>query len=170
MKSSSFFRKTAVAAALCLAAGTASAATSTIVLNSNGYASFGNAVSTASGVSFSDIFDFTMPSSATGGSTSTISIIANGINFTTFALMQGINTIVSGSGSNSVQLNNFTLTPGLNPYSLVVDGTTTVANSNAGYSGSIRVSPVPEPKTYAMLLAGLGLLAFTARRRRTNFF
>ena len=30
------------------------------------------------------------------------------------------------------------------------------------------VSPVPEPETYAMLLAGLGLIGFTARRRR-NF-
>ena len=28
------------------------------------------------------------------------------------------------------------------------------------------VTPVPEPETYAMLLAGLGLIGFTARRRR----
>jgi hypothetical protein len=28
--------------------------------------------------------------------------------------------------------------------------------------------PVPEPETYAMLLAGLGLLAFAARRRKQN--
>lgn len=28
--------------------------------------------------------------------------------------------------------------------------------------------PVPEPETYAMVLAGLGLLGFTARRRRNN--
>ncbi|HSI38763.1 MAG TPA: PEP-CTERM sorting domain-containing protein [Methylotenera sp.] len=29
-------------------------------------------------------------------------------------------------------------------------------------------SPVPEPETYAMLLAGLGLMGFTASRRRKN--
>ena len=29
-----------------------------------------------------------------------------------------------------------------------------------------QVSPIPEPETYAMLLAGLGLLAFVARRRK----
>ena len=35
------------------------------------------------------------------------------------------------------------------------------------YSGSIgsTVSPVPEPETYAMLLAGLGLMSAIARRR-----
>ena len=27
--------------------------------------------------------------------------------------------------------------------------------------------PIPEPETYAMLLAGLGLLGFIARRRKT---
>lgn len=27
------------------------------------------------------------------------------------------------------------------------------------------VSPIPEPETYAMLLAGLGLVSFIARRR-----
>jgi len=30
-----------------------------------------------------------------------------------------------------------------------------------------NISPVPEPETYAMLLAGLGFIAFTIRRRRT---
>jgi uncharacterized protein YcgI (DUF1989 family) len=29
-------------------------------------------------------------------------------------------------------------------------------------------SPVPEPETYAMLLAGLGLIGFVAKRRRRN--
>jgi hypothetical protein len=30
----------------------------------------------------------------------------------------------------------------------------------------VNVSPVPEPESYAMLLAGLGLLGFMARRRQ----
>ena len=31
---------------------------------------------------------------------------------------------------------------------------------------NISVTPVPEPETYAMLLAGLGLMGAVARRRR----
>jgi len=30
------------------------------------------------------------------------------------------------------------------------------------------VTPVPEPEAYAMLMAGLGLLGFIARRRRKS--
>ena len=30
-----------------------------------------------------------------------------------------------------------------------------------------NISPVPEPETYSMLLAGLGFIPFTIRRRRT---
>jgi hypothetical protein len=36
-----------------------------------------------------------------------------------------------------------------------------------GLSVTLALAPVPEPETYAMLLAGLGLLGFMARRRKT---
>ena len=36
-----------------------------------------------------------------------------------------------------------------------------------GYGNtSVQAPPIPEPETYAMMLAGLGLLGFVARRRR----
>lgn len=40
-------------------------------------------------------------------------------------------------------------------------------NTITGYSGALLLSttPVPEPETYAMLLAGLGMVGFAARRR-----
>lgn len=39
------------------------------------------------------------------------------------------------------------------------------SGNGIGVQFSAVQSPVPEPKTYAMLLSGLGLLAFTTRRR-----
>lgn len=42
----------------------------------------------------------------------------------------------------------------------------------SGYTGTVGasgpVTPVPEPESYAMLLAGLGMLAFLARRRKQD--
>jgi len=39
--------------------------------------------------------------------------------------------------------------------------------SDVSWSASL-VSAIPEPETYAMLLTGLGLMGFVARRRRNN--
>jgi hypothetical protein len=36
------------------------------------------------------------------------------------------------------------------------------------YDGSIVISPVPEPATYAMILTGLGVIGFSARRKMNN--
>jgi len=50
---------------------------------------------------------------------------------------------------------------------LKVTGTTDAGNGVfSSYSGTINITPVPEPETYAMMLAGLGALGFLARRRQ----
>jgi probable HAF family extracellular repeat protein len=41
-----------------------------------------------------------------------------------------------------------------------------IANASDGHSYLLTLAPVPEPDTYAMLLAGLGLMGFMARRKR----
>jgi hypothetical protein len=49
-------------------------------------------------------------------------------------------------------------------FALHVQGLTT----EQGGSGWYTATPVPEPETYAMMLAGLGMLGFTARRKTKN--
>ena len=39
-------------------------------------------------------------------------------------------------------------------------------NTNAGFASTTVLAAVPEPSTYALLLAGMGLVAWAARRRR----
>jgi hypothetical protein len=43
-----------------------------------------------------------------------------------------------------------------------------VISPSASYSGDINVAAVPEPETYGMLLAGLGIVGFLARRRNAG--
>jgi len=49
------------------------------------------------------------------------------------------------------------------PFILNLAGT--ALGAGAGYTGSISISPVPEPTTYGMLLGGLGIMGFLARRK-----
>jgi hypothetical protein len=42
-----------------------------------------------------------------------------------------------------------------------------LTGGNASYAGTINVLPVPEPETYALMLGGLGLVGFVARRRKS---
>jgi hypothetical protein len=70
-----------------------------------------------------------------------------------------------GGGSNSWTSNPVTLTdPGY--YFVVVAGQTQIANSLGGaYVGEITISAIPEAGSWAMLLAGMGVIGLMARRR-----
>lgn len=76
-------------------------------------------------------------------------------------------------------LKGFNAGPGNNwsTYTFKVQGTGNdklffdALGTNDSYGGSldnIRVTAVPEPETYAMLLAGLGMIGFMSRRRKGN--
>jgi len=48
-------------------------------------------------------------------------------------------------------------------YAIHVEGR---SNGISAYAGMLNVMPIPEPGTYALMLAGLGIVGFVARRRK----
>jgi len=52
--------------------------------------------------------------------------------------------------------------------SLSYDVGTVADNSSVTFGYEYTISAIPEPETYALLLAGLGLMGFVARRRRNS--
>jgi len=66
------------------------------------------------------------------------------------------------NGSISFNLTSLTSTAGLFMYIGEVGDNGEVAGSNF----DLRTTPVPEPETYALMLAGLGVMGFLARRRK----
>lgn len=66
------------------------------------------------------------------------------------------------AGNGFYTLDPVLLGPG--PLTLTITGN--VATSGGSYGGNLNVLAVPEPETYAMMLGGLGMLGFLARRRK----
>jgi hypothetical protein len=52
-------------------------------------------------------------------------------------------------------------------YSLQVGGKI-LGTSGGSYGGNINVSPVPEPETWGMMVAGIGAVGFMSRRRKSG--
>jgi hypothetical protein len=77
------------------------------------------------------------------------------------------NTVIGGGPILSIfDTFSFVAGPGTDVYKLTVKGGLIPGHNLGSYSGTLNVSPVPEPETYAMLLAGLGLVGFMVRRRK----
>jgi hypothetical protein len=92
---------------------------------------------------------------------------AGGMDIFAFSLFADSGALISaGSGSSGIQdvwtISADNLAAG--GYYLMVSGSM-LADTGASFGGAVMLNPVPEPATYGMLLAGLGVLGLWARRR-----
>ncbi len=72
----------------------------------------------------------------------------------------------AGQIETGVTLSQVVLT---GPIYLTVTGKTgATGGAFSSYSGTLNVTPVPEPETYALMLAGLGVIGFVAARRKAG--
>jgi hypothetical protein len=80
----------------------------------------------------------------------------------------GDTLVSSGTSLNSGQMDVWTLSSdnlAAGNYYVLVSGSL-VSDTSASFGGAVMLAPVPEPETYGMMIAGLGVLGFLARRRK----
>lgn len=151
----------AIAAAAMLALSSASALAGTSLFDTEGLAEFNN-----------DSF------AALGGFTQTITFsgLAAGL-YSITGDISGTRVVFS---SVLLDGHEWTLTPGAGgklrggfieyngsaPLTLTITGLVDSNLAQANYQGSLAVVAVPEPETYALMLAGLAAVGFVARRRK----
>ena len=160
-----------IASAVSLLAGTSFADNGGGPLDlSTGSTFFGR---TPSGSSFIDTYTFTLAgfSYLTTGAVDSSAIGGQDIDFNSIVIKLGGSTVATFANSGTDAQEHYTLSQVLlapGSYSLVIDGTQ--SPDAASYAGNLAIvaAPVPEPQTYALLLAGLGAIAFGGIRRRTH--
>lgn len=179
------FKKCAIAATIACSVFAAQAASTTVTDLGLVTTTTTKGTDTTSG-SFEDFFNFTVGVNAGSILVSTAATFSNyGVSLSNLALylgtfsttssLSGLTPIVSSTSPvfsdlgggimvDTIASKSFSLDPAAT-YTLAVSGTSV---GDSRYTTIVQLAPVPEPETYAMLLAGLGVMGFVARRRKNT--
>jgi len=123
---------------------------------------------------FVDFFKFALPTaSGTGFSVMDFKIPGFNVRFDSFSLFSNADGKIGTSDDLKLGYTDTTSGKGLSfnvgptdagSYFLMITGKG-LAKSGGLYNGSISVTAVPEPETFALMFAGLGLIGTITRRR-----
>ena len=126
------------------------------------------------GDTFSDQFTFSvtdMPHNIDAIISSISSSASTGLDITGLSVYSEAGTLIANGTSLMTGMNDvWTLSTdnlALGNYYLQVSGTM-VSDTSGSFGGAVMLQPVPEPETYGMMLAGLGLVGWMARRRKVK--
>ena len=166
------FSKTLLAAALCLATSAALAGGGPLTFVGT-TASFNSSAAIVDSP-ITDVYTFSVASSstATGQVGSAQLVPTSDFDFTSIVVNGP-----SGSFNFAMLLGDPNETWGMSPvllaagdYTLTVKGIISAPAAVGSYGGNFNLvaAPVPEPETYALMMAGLGVLGFVARRRKSR--
>jgi PEP-CTERM motif len=171
-----------VAGSLLLSAGLlasgAAFAQTTLTFNADGNADF-SAAHAWSGADNIDTYLFDVDTTSWASGTAVVGrTVINGSRVSNYAITD-IQFFWQGDDGTRTNLDTVFTTDGgiefypidalmAGSYGFTVTGNTLAANTGGIYAGTLNLAPVPEPTTYAMLGVGIGLLAFTARRKTDN--
>lgn len=125
-----------------------------------------------SGATFADRFTFAVEGTIGANLDAVVTSISRsadvGLNITALALYGADDALIaSGTSLQSGVFDLWTISSSnlaVGDYYLQVSGAL-VSDTSASFGGAIALAPVPEPGTYGMMLGGLGVLGFLARRR-----
>lgn len=175
-----------VAGSLLLSAGllasTGANADTTLTFDAAGNAVFGMTHATP-GTDFEDVYLFSVDAATMGWASGTAVVGKTWIDSSRLS-NYGITEIeffrVEDDSSRTMLSTSFTTAGGIEfypmdalmsgNYGFTVTGSTAIPDMGGSYAGTLNLqtAPIPEPATYAMLGIGIGLLAFTARRKSNN--